>query len=96
MGWGGVGVREREESEMVPGFSSVWKAGDPTGHRAGGEGWRGRGWVEFGDVREAPRHSGRVVGLARPCVSFKLRGEVVAAMEGQRAGEAKEGPGGRV
>ena len=47
-------------------------------------------------VREAPRHSGRVVGLARPCVSFKLRGEVVAAMEGQRAGETKEGPGGRV
>ena len=29
-------------------------------------------------------------------MSFKLRGEVVAAMEGQRAGEAEQGPGGRV
>lgn len=75
-----VWVREREGSEMVPGFSSVWEGGDPTGHRTGGEGWRGRGWVEFGDVRGAPRHSGRVVGLARLRVSFKLRGQVVAAM----------------
>ena len=90
-------VREREESKMVPGFSCGWKGGDPTGHQTGEEGWRGRGWVEFGDVRGAPRHSGQVIGLAGPCVSFKPRGRGCGcngkgAEEGQRAGEAKEGP----